>query len=275
MVAVRIKTWLCSLVISVRAASSGRDDVLRSVHEVTVDQHISELMPLYLSDHMNTEWNTRLSSQRMLSTDIGVLVHQLYELPWPLSPRDMLMRCNREIHHRDQRLTSVCVSVDHPDVPRTSDVVRLSLKRTFWEITALPGDRTRLHLELEVPRSEAHGVPKFVVNYMQRASLRDAITSLVAAARRLKMPPHPTFIGWRRSNAAATAASRAIEAPRGLAWGKIGALFATLSACAMALLEATTLGLLSALGLVFGICRASGGRRKVWSIVRSSIALLL
>ena len=128
---------LLSVVVAASATSHLADIV--TSHEITVDRHISEIMPLFvrlclhlhlasacrvlpglyathgvphtfqlvfslrvclismlvwqMSDELNAEWNTRLTSQRLLNTrELGQLVHQEYALPWPLAPRDLLMK---------------------------------------------------------------------------------------------------------------------------------------------------------------------------------------
>lgn len=173
-----------------------------SQYETTVDSHISEIMPLFLSDELNFEWNSRMLSQRLIDTrEYGQLVWQEYALPWPLANRDLLLHCDRKIDHRLQRVTSQCKSVNHPSAPISDHVVRLVLSNTKWEVTALPGERTKLSLTLELPASATAGVPKFIINYCQRQSLRDSVSELLAAAKRLKLPVHETFLGWARTHA--------------------------------------------------------------------------
>lgn len=169
-------------------------------YETTVDTHISEIMPLFLSDELNFEWNSRMVAQRLIDTrDLGQLVWQEYALPWPLANRDLLMRCERKIDHRSQRVTSRCGSVEHPTAPISDHMVRLVLSNTMWEVVPLPGDRTKLSLKLALPASATVGMPKFVINYCQRQSLRDSVTDLLAASARLKLPADESFIGWGRT----------------------------------------------------------------------------
>lgn len=66
---------------------------------------------------------------------------------------------------------------------------------------ALPGERTRLHLEIAVPANTAHGVPKYVVQYVQRSSLKDSVTAFLHAVDRLRLPAHKRFLRWQRTEA--------------------------------------------------------------------------
>jgi len=182
-------------------------------YEVLVDRHISTIMPLFLSDELNAEWNTRLSSQRLINTrDLGQLVHQEYALPWPLATRDLLMKCHRNPDHRRQKVISECSSVTHPSAPVSDRNVRLSISATRWEVTPEPGDRTRLSLRLELPASATMGVPKAILNYCQTKSLKESVTSLLSTVDRLHLPPDLAFVGWGRTRAQAASATASYRA---------------------------------------------------------------
>lgn len=162
------------------------------------------------------------------------------------------MKCDTVRDARAEKLTSTCYSVDHPSVPRSNKAVRMELRRTAWEIYALPGERTRLSLEIEIPAAAAVGVPAFVVKYCQRSLLQDSVNALLEANARLRLPPHMSFIGWRRdrrATRAARAAAAAAMAHDGSAWPPL--LFA-------ALLVATSIALLQ--GVLFALPYAAAGR---------------
>ena len=157
---------LTAAVVSMSSGSSSQRSTIRTSYEIVVDRHISEIMPLFWSDELNWEWNTRLSFQRMIHTrEYGQLVYQHYALPWPLATRDTLLSCDRRVHDREARVTSTCRSVQHDGAPVTTSAVRMELTRTAWEVVALPGEKTSIHLDLEMPADVARGVPKQIVNY--------------------------------------------------------------------------------------------------------------
>jgi len=196
-----------ALLASLGAASADSEKLLRSTYELTLDRHISELMPLFLSETLGHEWNPRLKSATFHDTrELGRIVHQEYSLPWPLATRDMLMRCSTTISQRETRVQMSCGSVQHAVAPVTAGTVRMTLSETTWDIVAMPGDRTRIWLSIAVPERMAVGVPKFVVNYCQRSMLRDSLTNLLSAVDRLQLPHHANFIAWRRTRAEASRA---------------------------------------------------------------------
>merc|ERR1719324_1904402 len=80
-----------------------------------------------------------------------------------------------------------------------------------------------------MPASVTVGVPKPIVRYCQRSSLRDSVENLLAALERLGLPPHESFLRWKRSRAVAAAAAKrlppagAADATTLLAWAAEGA----------------------------------------------------
>jgi len=153
-----------------------KDGVLTASYETTIDLHVSHITRLFLADELNKEWNSRLSVQRTLSTrEHGEIVYHLYDLPWPLSPRELLMKCDRSIDHRAHQLTSSCYSVEDESLPKSTDAVRVELRHTEWRITSLPDERTHIQLFIEIPASAAIAVPNFIVRYCQRSLLRDSV----------------------------------------------------------------------------------------------------
>lgn len=212
-----------------------------------VDIHVSDLMPVFLTDELNAEWSPTLEMMRSVYDPVhGDLAHQQYKLPWPMASRDVLLKCERRRLDRDTVLTSECYSVESELVPPQKNVVRMELSRTAWRIESLPNERTRLSLSLEMPASVTAGVPKYAVQYCQRSSLRDSVDQLVGASQRLHLPPHENFVRWRRNRAEAAAALKrlppvgAASASTLLAWvgeqAPTSALAAVVGALACALL---------------------------------------
>ena len=81
-------------------------------------------------------------------------------------------------------------------------------------------------------------MPKWIVDFVQRTSLRDTTTTFLAAIDRLQLPPHPSYVGWRRKGrkwdgfgGASFASSLELEAG-GISWW--GCVFATLLALSVA-----------------------------------------
>ena len=211
---------------------------LKTSYETTVPEHISDLMPLYLDPHLNREWNQRMSTQQFVHSREhgGDLVHQTYRLPWPLKTRELVMHCIHDIKRSSNSVTATCHSVDTSAVPQTPDNVRMEILESKWTFTALANGKTNIKTHILISEEFSVGVPSFVIKFVQDNSLKESVKEFLKAARRLRLPPHPTFIAWRRSREQARlAASKAnIETPSAYhsahgAWG--AATHAALSLC--------------------------------------------
>ena len=55
-------------------------------------------------------------------------------------------------------------------------------------------------------------MPTFVIKYVQDHSLKDSVHAFLKAARRLNLPPTPSFVSWARTRAEARAATAALAA---------------------------------------------------------------
>lgn len=202
---------MLSLTLSALGAASTLTG-LKSDYSTTVNHHVSELMPVFLDYELNYEWAERMTEQKLVQTrELGALVYQQHALPWPLSPRDLLLSCDVRSDARDAIFTSECHSVDHASVPHRPGTVRIEMERTYWRFESLPGDRTKISLEMSLPAASTAGIPSSLVRHVQRTSLRDSVTALVAAVERLGLPPARDFVRWRRTRAESAAAHAAID----------------------------------------------------------------
>jgi len=155
-------------------------------------------MTLYLSPQLNFEWNKRMSTQHSVhDPSHGEIVHQSYSLPWPLKSRELLMKCSHTVSR--PFAYAKCRSVRSDLVPMTPEMVRMEILESKWIFESLPNERTRVSVELEVSDKFATGVPFCVVDFVQKNSLKESVRNFEAANRRLRLPPHPTFISWHRS----------------------------------------------------------------------------
>jgi len=246
---------MATLLIAIAAAPSSSSSPppapqLHATYEVIAERHISDLMTVFLSDELTSEWTPTLDFMRQVHTrDMGDLSHQQFNLPWPLAPRDVLLTCDRKIIARDALVTSECHSVEHPSVPTDKGAVRLTLDSTSWRLEALSGERTKLTLTLRMPAAMTVGVPTWIVKHVQKSSLKDSVSQLLAAVDRLQLPAHSSFLGWRRTRAEARVASAAVAAasPGLHAWalGSFGATTAVLALLAVVLAHCVTFACLA------------------------------
>ncbi len=163
-----------------------------------------------------------MASQRFVhDSRHGEIVHQSYSLPWPLKPRELLMRCTNEVSRATHSVSARCASVHTDRVPITSSAVRMEIIESLWKFESLPNERTRITVELAISETFAVGVPSFIIDYVQKHSLKESMRNFERATKRLKLAAHPQFVGWRRTReqirrlsgaAAAVAAAEAASA---------------------------------------------------------------
>jgi len=224
---------------------------LKAQYSTTINQHISEFMPVFQNPTLNGEWNSRMSSQRFLRCPVnGDIVHQQYALPWPLKPRELLMSCTSAVLHREQAVVSTCHSAHSDLVPVTDEAVRMEILESNWRFTALPRGRTRILVDLTISEKYSVGIPTFVIKYVQDHSLKDSVHAFLKASRRLKLPPTSSFVSWARTRAEAKAATAALAAAGGsadrgadspAAWRRASAALAEATQMPVAMLFATLL----------------------------------
>lgn len=103
-----------------------------------------------------------MSTQTMLHDRAhGEIVHQTYSLPWPLKPRELLMKCTNSFQHREYTMVATCRSVESDALPITSAAVRMEILESQWRFEALPGNgriKTRVHVYILISERFAVGI---------------------------------------------------------------------------------------------------------------------
>ena len=101
---------MLGLLSAITAVSASNAPSISAAYSTVVDMHISEIMPLFLSDELNPEWSPTLESHQQIYTrDQGYLAHQQYKMPWPMAPRDVLLSCERKANAREGVLLRLLV----------------------------------------------------------------------------------------------------------------------------------------------------------------------
>ena len=84
----RASSMLSLVAASLAAVSSDAQQLIRVSYTTVVDTHVSDIMPVFLSDDHNKEWSPSLMDHKILHTkEFGDVAWQQYKLPWPLHRR--------------------------------------------------------------------------------------------------------------------------------------------------------------------------------------------
>ena len=170
----------------------------------TVDVPVADLLAVFLTPELNPKWNSALGQQTLRHGQHGTVARQIYPLPWPLSDREFVVKCEERTEGRT--FHQACFSVDDPAFPLGDNHVRAQLERSAWEFEALPGGRTRIHFESRV--DVAGDLPKWIVAAGQHLGSHQLTNALLALQRRLSLPPHKDFAHWTTEAEAEAAAGK-------------------------------------------------------------------
>ena len=157
----------------------------------------AKLMAVFQDPNLNVEWNPNLIKQSFLTLGGLEYGHQEYHLPWPFNNREMLFRCEQTEHPHEAILVKTCFSekVDPPGAPAVAPGnVRGRIVHSRWDFRALADGTT--HVKFEGLVDAMGSLPRGAVAIGQRIASGNTIAALVAAQRRLQLPPHPRYVEW-------------------------------------------------------------------------------
>ena len=165
--------------------------------EADVDVSLGVLAEVLWRDGMGVEWvDMMVLSERVeLVNEDTKIVHQGYELPWPISNRDYVMEESATFDPATKTFTLQFKSVEHAAMPVLDDYVRAKATRTYWRLQAndTPGST---HVEVEVHTDPMGMLPAWLVNMIQKDWPSNTITNLTARAKKGDIGEHPKTAGW-------------------------------------------------------------------------------
>lgn len=174
-------------------------DGLHSFRGVVVaDMHISRVLAPFCDLSVATSWIEMLYSMEEYPymperTGIAV-IHQWFDLPWPVADRDLVMRREWIIDNNHKNITIAYRSVEDYRIPHISGVIRAHSARTVWRFKALPEERTQIDIETVL---DSKGfLPAFLANYIQRSYPKKILRSLVQLASKNESEQVAAFLQW-------------------------------------------------------------------------------
>jgi hypothetical protein len=165
--------------------------------EADVDVPLGVLAEVLWRDGLGVEWvDLMILSERVeLLDEDNKIVHQGYELPWPISNRDYVMHESATFDPATKTFTLQFKSVEHNAMPVLDEFVRAQAYRTFWRLKAndTPGST---HVEVEVYTDPMGLLPAWLINMIQKDWPSTTITNLTARAKQGDITSHPKADGW-------------------------------------------------------------------------------
>lgn len=195
-------------------------DVLGVSGALFTPVHISLLLAVFTQPSLNSEWNTALTSQKVLYIP-GVqalpgleggevagdryggggpkAAHQVYRLPWPIANREFLLQCTESVVESASQFYSACRSLEHDTVPVGAGNVRGELSHSSWTFEASV-DPPGTHIRFESWVDPKGSIPKPIVRAAQHFGKETLAKALIvyATAKRAKgrIEPLERYASW-------------------------------------------------------------------------------
>ncbi len=142
------------------------------------------------------EW-VDLMTEHTVLRDAGEnknLIYESYGLPWPISDRDYVMYETYGYDTAKKVFTIDYESVEDAAKPPVNDLVRAMAYRTFWRLTMVDADTTKI--EVEVFTDPKGSLPAWLINMIQKDWPWKTIDGLVKRASKGDIQSDPSVSGW-------------------------------------------------------------------------------
>ena len=122
------------------------------------------------------------------------LVHQGYDMPWPITDRDFVMNQTAKYNSETKEFTLQFKSVEAEDMPVQKCCVRAMAYRTFWYLKNNSDGTTKVIVE--VYADPKGSLPPWLINMIQKDWPYNTITGLLKFAKNNKVIPDAKISGW-------------------------------------------------------------------------------
>lgn len=181
-------------------------DVLEDIHEysypppsiesTTDTRQCKERSDSVSSDSYHLQRRDALKRMQPLTEDFKEvdLVHEVMKLPWPVSPRDILLRRHWNYDTKNRTVTIKYDSVeDAVRCPIQPGRVRAVSPHTQWKFYARGKDT---FVDIECLVDSKGSIPPVIINLFQRSFPSDSLTAFANLARKNVVPPLKMVIDW-------------------------------------------------------------------------------
>lgn len=181
--------------VSVSRMSVEGTSVLAFRGEVVADVHIGRIMQVFLDPDQRQHWVDRYEAHETLErTDTTELYWIRFDLPFPVSDRDYLLRARAEIDEDAGVFIARIRSVVDRRKPEQRCCVRAETE-TFYRFEAVPG-REQTRLIVEVHTDPQGLIPNWLVNRIQRDWPSTTLSNLINRAQSSGIAIHPDYRDW-------------------------------------------------------------------------------
>ena len=165
--------------------------------EAELKVELGVMAAVLLNDAIGTEWVDLMSvSEEIRRESENVkLVHQGYDLPWPVQDRDYALWEEAHFDHENRVFTLRFKSVEDSAIPVAPGFIRAEAYTTFWRLSAIPNSDL-IKVEVEVFTDPKGTLPPWLVNLIQRTWPRNTIVGLYRRSIQGDIAAHPKAESW-------------------------------------------------------------------------------
>ena len=164
--------------------------------EGVFDVSIGLLTAVLKNPEIAVEWVDLMTDHHVVRTmgDKQNLIYESYGLPWPIADRDYLMIEKYGYFPESKSFTIDYETVTDPARPDKSDHIRATVYRTFWRLTMLDADTTKI--EIEVATDPKGSLPAWLINMIQKDWPYNTISALLKRAKKGDIEPNKKMLDW-------------------------------------------------------------------------------
>jgi hypothetical protein len=165
--------------------------------EATTDISVAKLISILTNEVTSPKWvNMMVGSDVIKTYDANTnLLHQTYDIPWPMDDRDYLFKKTIEFDSTAKKAMVHLTSVEDSLMPPQDGYVRAEGEKTLWSFEVLPSGKTKIIVEVMTDPKGA--MPDWLVNSVQEDWPHKTITSLLSFATSSDAKPHTNCAGWQ------------------------------------------------------------------------------
>ena len=165
--------------------------------EVITDIPLGKLSSLILDDDKGPQWVDLMYLSKTIEKpgDNVKIIHQGYDLPWPIQDRDYVMKQTYHYDDATKVFTLHFESIQHPSMPTQDCCVRAMTYKTFWRLRVLKSGKTKA--EVEVITDPKGSLPAWLINLIQEDWPYKTLTSLIARVKKGDIEMAPQAASWQ------------------------------------------------------------------------------
>lgn len=164
--------------------------------EGEVDVNIGLLVQVIKTPELGPEWvDLQVESKALVKdSDESAIIYNKYDLSWPVSDRDYVMRQKTTYDEAAKVVTVTYESIEDARYPEDDCCVRAVAVRTFWKFTYVSETKTRI--DVEVYTDPKGALPAWLVNMIQRGWPYNSIIGIAERAGKTDVTKHPRCAAW-------------------------------------------------------------------------------